>query len=404
MRADWTRRAVVLFAFLAFALWSPRAVGVELSEVRIFVGEGHAQVLLVADGDLPEGQARSTPRVGRSPARASVTLAGVRLSDELRSAYGKAGGRWLIPVDRGGVRRVVLAPVGRELQVIVELDQAREILLTPLEQRGLLLDLRVEGAPRDPSLPDAGMLASWMAGVSLSRQAEQLGKPRVRIVVDPGHGGWDSGAVGLTGTHEADIALSLSLRLARELERRLDAEVLLTRSDDTFVSLEDRARFANSVEADLFLSVHANASPNKTGWGIETYYLDTASDAGAARVAARENAIAAEEHAEGIDRILLDLTMAGTNRLSRLLAMDVQHTVISQLQAVYGEDQIKDLGVKTALFYVLHGTRMPSILFEASLLTHPDDEMRLRHPLFQQIVAEAMAAAVEDYLARGQGR
>ena len=130
----------------------------------------------------------------------------------------------------------------------------------------------------------------------------------------------------------------------------------------------------------------------------------TASDAGAARVAARENAIAAQEQAEGIERIVLELSMAGTNRMSQLLAMDVQRSVINQLQIIYGEDQIRDLGVKTALFYVLHSTTMPSILFEASFLTHPDDEMRLRHPLFQQTVAESIAAAVEQYVERQQGR
>lgn len=385
-------------------LVSTSAWAVELNQVRVFVGEQHAQVLLVADGPLPEGQIRSTPRRGKAPARASVTLAGVSLSVDLQGAYTRDGGRYLIPVDRGGVQRVVLAPVGGDLQISVELDAARTVVATSVAQRGLLLDLRVAGATRDPSLPDAGMLGSWLAGASLSRQAEQLGKPRMRIVIDPGHGGWDSGAVGLTGTHEADIALQLSLRLARELERRLGAEVLLTRSDDTFIPLQERARFANSVDADLFLSIHANASPSKSGWGIETYYLDTASDAGAARVAARENAIAAQEQAEGIERIVLELSMAGTNRMSQLLAMDVQRSVINQLQIIYGEDQIRDLGVKTALFYVLHSTTMPSILFEASFLTHPDDEMRLRHPLFQQTVAESIAAAVEQYVERQQGR
>ncbi len=385
-------------------LVSTPALARELTEVRIFVGDRHAQVLLVADGPLPKGDVRSTPRRGKAPARASVKLSGTRLSADLKSAYTKDGVRYLIPVERGGVQRVVLAPVGGDLQVSVEPDDTRNVVATGVERRGLLLDLKAEGATRDPSLPDAGMLGSWLAGASLSRQAEQLGKPQVRIVIDPGHGGWDSGAVGLTGTQEADIALQLSLRLAKELERRLGAEVLLTRSDDTFVELKERARYANAVEADLFLSVHANASPTKTGWGIETYYLDTASDAGAARVAARENAIAAQESAEGVERIVLELSMAGTNRLSQLLAMDVQRSVINQLQTIYGEDQIKDLGVKTALFYVLHSTTMPSILFEASFLTHPDDEMRLRHPLFQQTVAEAIALAVEQYLERQQGR
>jgi N-acetylmuramoyl-L-alanine amidase len=389
---------------LTVGLLAHPAWAAELTQVRIFVGEDHAQLLLVSDGVLSQGQVRSTPRSGRAPARATVTLTGMALSDELKQAYTQDGRRYLIPVDQGGVRRVVLAPIGNDLQVSVELDSARNVIATPIEQRGLLLDLRVQGATPDPSLPDAGMLGSWLAGASLSRQAEQLGNPRLRIVVDPGHGGWDSGAVGLTGTHEADIALQLSLRLARELERRLGAEVYLTRSDDTFVPLKERARYANSLNADLFLSIHANASPTQAGWGIETYYLDTASGAGAARVAARENAIAAEEQAEGVDRIVLELEMAGINRLSRLLAMDLQRSVITQLQSLYGEDQIRDLGVKTALFYVLHSTTMPSILFEASFLTHPDDEMRLRHPLFQQTVAESIAAAVEQYLERQHGR
>ncbi len=378
------------------------AWALELTEVRVFVGDRHAQVLLVADGALPEGQVRSTPGVGRSPARASVTLPGLAMSADLKSAYSQAEGRYLIPVDRGGLQRVVLAPVGGDLQVSVELDSARNVVATSVAERGLLLDMRVEGAKRDPSLPDAGMLASWLAGVSLSRQAEQLGSPKMRIVVDPGHGGWDPGAVGLTGSHEADIALQLSLRLARELEQQLGAEVLMTRSDDTFVPLEERSRFANAMEADLFLSIHANASPSRAVSGIETYYLDTASGAGASRVAARENAMAAEVNAKGVDRIMLELSMAGTNQLSRLLALDIQRQVITQLGTVYGADQIHDLGVKTALFYVLHSTTMPSILFEASFLTHPDDEMRLRHPLFQQTVAEAMATAVAQYLDRQQ--
>ena len=210
--------------------------------------------------------------------------------------------------------------------------------------------------------------------------------------MDPGHGGKDSGALGLSGTHEADVALVLAKRVKKELERRLDADVVLTREDDRFVSLTDRAAIANALDADLFVSIHANAAPAPTVWGIETYYLDGASDIGAARVAARENAVAAVNGP--VDGIVTDLLVSGTNRLSRELATGIQTEVVSGLTDVYGPNQIRDLGVKAAVFAVLVSTRMPSVLFESGFLTHPDDEMRLRHPVYQRTVAVAMADAV----------
>jgi N-acetylmuramoyl-L-alanine amidase len=220
--------------------------------------------------------------------------------------------------------------------------------------------------------------------------------PRPRIVVDPGHGGWDSGALGLTGTREADIALGIARRLAKELEDRLDAEVFLTRQDDTFMELRDRAAMANALDADLFLSVHANAAPGPTAWGIETYYLSDASDSRAASLAARENATVGDPTLA--ESLLEDLALSGTHALSRALATGIQTTTVSQLREVYGTEQIRDLGVKTARFYVLVFTRMPAVLYEASFLTNDADEMRLRQPLFQQRTAEAIASAVEAHL------
>ena len=377
-------------------LWltaSLSAKGAELEQVRIFVGENHAQVLLIADEAFPRPEVRSVASVGKASARATLSFKNLLLSEDLQSAYSQEGGRSLIPVDRGGVALVSLAVVGAQLQVSVETKRAREVGLTSLSDRALLVDLLLPGASEDPSLPRPEMLASWIAGASLQRTGQRVGGPRRVIVVDPGHGGKDVGALGISGTHEADIALALARRVAKQLERRLDAEVVLTRTDDTFISLSERAAIANALDADLFISIHANAATAPTVWGIETYYLDAASDAGAARVARRENAVASSQGP--VNSIVSDLLVTGTNRLSRELAIGIQQEVVGGLTEVYGPDQIRDLGVKAALFAVLVSTRMPSVLFEAAFLTHPDDEMRLRHPLYQQTTAEAIAEAVE---------
>jgi N-acetylmuramoyl-L-alanine amidase len=215
------------------------------------------------------------------------------------------------------------------------------------------------------------------------------------VVLDPGHGGWDPGAVGISGTREADIALSLSRRIAVELERLLDVEVILTRDDNTFIPLVERANIANSLNADLFVSVHANASDRESAWGIETYYLDGASDAGAARVAARENALA--EEGDDPTSIVSDLNVTGTNRLSQSLAVTIQTEVVRAITETFGPTHTRDLGVKSALFAVLVWSRMPSVLFESSFVTNRVDETRLRLPYYQQTQAEAIATAIQSW-------
>ena len=380
-----------------FALGAATATAdaADLEQVRVFVGKEHAQVLLITGDSIGQPEARSVAAVGKAPARATLLFSGLLLSDELRGAYSEQEGRYLIPVGRGGVDAVAMAVVGSQLQVSIETTRAREVSLTTLSERALLVDLVVPGVEKDASLPKPEMLARWIAGASLQRTSKTISEPRRLIVVDPGHGGKDSGALGVSGTHEADIALVLAKRVKKELERRLDADVVLTRDDDRFVSLTDRAAIANALDADLFVSIHANAAPAPTVWGIETYYLDGASDKGAARVAARENAVAAVNGP--VDGIVTDLLVSGTNRLSRELATEIQEEVVAGLTEVYGPDQIRDLGVKAAVFAVLVSTRMPSVLFEAAFLTHPDDEMRVRHPVYQQTVAVAMADAVGQW-------
>ncbi|MFP2925476.1 N-acetylmuramoyl-L-alanine amidase [Pyxidicoccus sp. 3LG] len=224
--------------------------------------------------------------------------------------------------------------------------------------------------------------------------AEQLGLKVRRVVIDPGHGGHDTGAIGKGGTREKDVALSVSKKLAEEL-REKGLEVVLTRDDDRFIRLEDRAKFANAEHGDLFISVHCNAAASRKLRGVETYTLNTSADRYSIRLAARENE-SSEKGISDLQFILADLaTKANTEESSRL-ANQVQRSLVSGLSRKY--TGIKDLGHKEALFYVLLGVKMPAILVETSFLSHPDEEERLSSDAYQTELAKAIAHGVEEFL------
>jgi N-acetylmuramoyl-L-alanine amidase len=381
---------------LLLVLWAGLAqADAVLDDVRVFAGSGHARVLLVLQGEPSEISARSSPPVGASPARGVVLMA--------RTGPGEGGDR-VVPVNEGGLQRLRLTAVGDALQLSVDLDQARAIRVEALGPSAVLVDLLVDGAEPDLTLPSAPDLQQWVEGVSLVRAAGGPPTDRHRVMLDPGHGGWDHGAVGLTGTREADVALQLALLTRAEILRRDDTvEVLLTRDTDVFVGLRDRAALANRADADLFLSIHVNAAPGPTAWGLETYALDTASDAGAARVAARENTLARKlGGGEGTEPLLARLLVTGMNQLSRDLAAEVQSHAVRGLRLAYGDEPIRDLGSKTALFTVLVATRMPAVLYESGFLTNAEEERRLRSPQYQRLTADALSDAVLAFLERGE--
>ena len=363
------------------------AAPAELKDVRVFTGDGHARLLLVFTEAPSSVSARMVQGTRGRPAHAQVLL--------LQAGVGVEGERE-IPVVDPTISGLTLRARGEDAEVVVGLLADRVVTTQQLGPTAVLVDLREEGRGEDPSLPSAEQLAAWLDATGLGRTAP---KPRARgsrlVVVDAGHGGWDHGAVGTTGTREADIALQIALRTATALRAR-GIDVVLTRDTDTFVELRDRAALANAQDADLFLSVHANAAPGPTAWGIETYSFDSASDAGAARVARRENTILREQRSEDQrhDPLLARMLVAGTNVLSRRLSREVQAAAVEGLRGSYGEEQIRDLGAKTALFYVLVSTRMPAILFESGFVSNPDDERRLRTPHYQQVLADALSDAV----------
>lgn len=367
------------------------ASGADLGQVLVFAGQDHVRVLVTTEGDAPDSvDARSSPAVGEAPARATLVLGGL--------APGDQDGR-KIPVDAAGVRHIKVVALGDGTQITAALGAPMRVRARQIRGGSVILDLVGQGSEPDGTLPSEDQLAQWREGLSLVRQGVAPDRAAKLVVIDPGHGGFDHGAVGTTGTREADIALQISLRTQRLLDAHEGIETLMTRDTDVFIPLRERAAMANAEDAALFLSIHANAALGPDHWGIETYSLDTASDAGAARVARRENAVAAElAEDSGGDPLLAKLVTAGNNQLSRTLASQVQQAVVSKVAATYGADQVRDLGPRTALFYVLVSTRMPAILFESSFVSNPADERRLRTPHYQQTQAEALAKAVVDWL------
>jgi N-acetylmuramoyl-L-alanine amidase len=221
------------------------------------------------------------------------------------------------------------------------------------------------------------------------RDARQI----ARVVLDPGHGGKDTGAVGPTGVKEKDVTLDVAHRVAPVLSAQ-GIQVVLTRDDDRFVSLEERTARANGFAADLFISIHANASESKGRRGIETYVLDTTRDEIAARVAARENATTQESSAE-LASILGGMRMADEAARSTRFAQLLQRASTSAVRGRFGD--AVDGGVHTAGFYVLVGARMPSVLFETSYISNTTEEQRLGSDDYRQLLADAIANAVKAY-------
>jgi N-acetylmuramoyl-L-alanine amidase len=214
-----------------------------------------------------------------------------------------------------------------------------------------------------------------------------------RVVLDPGHGGKDAGALGPTGVREKDVTLDVARRVAPVLVGQ-GLQVLLTRSADVFVSLEERTALANSYSADLFVSIHCNASEARGRRGVEAYVLDTTRDEIAARVAARENATTQAASAE-LASILGGMRLADEAQRSTRFAQLLDRSAMAALAMKFGD--VVDGGVHTAGFYVLVGARMPSVLFETSYLSNPTEEQRLGSEEYRQLLADAIVNAVKAY-------
>jgi N-acetylmuramoyl-L-alanine amidase len=222
-----------------------------------------------------------------------------------------------------------------------------------------------------------------------------LGLKIGKIVIDPGHGGHDTGTIGPNGLEEKDLVLEVGKRLGKMLETRLGAEVVYTRKDDTFIPLETRTAIANQERADLFISIHANSSEDPAARGVETYYLNFTSSPEALEVAARENAVSEKSIYELRD-LVKKIALKEKIEESREFAGDVQQSLHSGLAAK--SPAIRDRGVKKAPFIVLIGANMPSILAEISFVSNPTDEHRLETSEYRQRIADSLYRGVANYV------
>jgi len=248
---------------------------------------------------------------------------------------------------------------------------------TAIKKRGVRKGIRKEKAPDKT--------------VSLARQ---LGLNVKRIVIDPGHGGKDPGCR-IGGQFEKDITLDIARLLARKLRGKIGCEVFLTRDKDTSLSLEQRTAIANMKKADLFISLHVNAHKDERIHGLETYFLNMATDQSAMLVAARENA-ASEKSISDLQTILNDLMLNTKINESSRLAHNVQNGMVGGTSKMYGD--IKSLGVKQAPFYVLIGAEMPAVLVEVGFLSNPMERQRLATSKYQESVTDGIYGGIRSYI------
>jgi N-acetylmuramoyl-L-alanine amidase len=217
-----------------------------------------------------------------------------------------------------------------------------------------------------------------------------------RIVVDPGHGGHDPGAMSPSGTREKDIVLQIGTKLADRIRQDLGIDAVMTRSTDVFIELQERTAIANKVGADLFVSVHANASVNHAANGIETYYLNLAKTEKVAQLAAKENGTSLEK-VSLLQAVLFDLMANYKLNDSAHLANEVQRAL--HKKALTGYPAVKNLGVKQGPFYVLVGATMPSILVETAFVSNERDEQKLKDPAYQDLTADGILTGIKGYIA-----
>lgn len=351
--------------------------GTEVLSVRSWSGAGYTRVVLdvAGSGVFVPGYLAENREVGR-PHRIYLDLPGGR--------RGAACTECLTVMDGlvGQVRIARFDPT--TARVVLDLAGPARFRVFPLEAPSrIVVDVFRSEALREVDRTDRG-----------PRPAEPAGPQPLKIVIDPGHGGADPGALGPRGLREKDVVLGLALELAELLRDRLRCEVKLTRSDDRFLTLEERTAIANAFGADLFISLHANASRSKGANGVETYYLERSSDRAARRLAAQENA-SGEAGLSEIEHILADLLLTSKVRESRRLAAALQGALVSGLSEHYG--RVKSLGVKKAPFYVLTGAIMPAVLVETAFITHAEESRRLADPRYRKRTAEALVRGVEAF-------
>jgi len=374
--------ALAALAALLLAVERPPGLG-DVAEVRHWSYPDYTRVVVELDRPvaIKSEPTRLPPAEGR-PERIYVDLEGVWVGRRFVEG---------LPVADGLLRDIRIGQNTRsDIRVVLDLETyERHRILTLSHPDRLVIDVY--------GRRDGGETLRWGAEPEESPRLP-AGLRRVQtVVVDPGHGGKDPGALGVGGLREKDVTLRLARRLTRELEER-GFRVVSTREDDRYLGLEERTAIAESVGGDVFVSLHANASRRRSVRGIETYFLDENHERHSLTVAARENGVD-RSHVNALQRTVARLRVSEVSPHSRRLAELVQHELVTGLPVRYGP--VADLGVKKGPFYVLFLSTMPAVLVESGFLTNRAEARRLGDDRYLDAVAERIAMALAHYRDEG---
>ncbi len=367
-----------------------------VTEMRSWSNPDYSRVSVTLDREVKYEyhKLRRDPTVNL-PERVYIDISGARVAPGVKD----------IPIGDGLLK---MARVGQYrpdvVRVVLDIESIREYKIFPLSDPfRIIIDVRGERRTEISRLEESIQAMDPESGTLTERRTEEQSSPpgrfkpgKVRrIVVDPGHGGHDPGAVGPTGLREKDVVLDIGKRLARKIRQEMGIDVVMTRSTDVFIPLEERTGIANKVNADLFVSIHANASLNRSAAGIETYYLNLAKTDKAARVAARENNTSLEKVGL-LQGILFDLMANYKINDSARLAEEVQKNLCDRVSKKY--DGTRNLGVKQGPFYVLVGATMPSILVETAFISNEHEAGLLENKEYQETTASGILQGIRNYI------
>jgi len=370
-----------------------------LNSIRYWSNPDYTRVVIHADSKVAYKETFLKEKDGDRPRRLFLDISGSKVKRELMQPIEINDG--LLKAARVGqfdlnTARVVLDIESVDSYKVFALEDPYRIVIDVSgEKHEALAENQIENilSKNDNASPavTAPITVEPSTSPSITRQ---LGLGIRRVVIDPGHGGHDPGAIGYGGIKEKDVVLEIGKKLRTIMTDKFGVEVIMTRDNDIFIPLEERTAIANKAGADLFISIHANASRNKKAGGVETYFLNFATDEDSKRVAARENATTAKNMGD-LEAILNDLMLNSKINESSKLARYVQGSILDEVNGNGGRSN--DRGVRQAPFYVLIGARMPSILIETSFITNKEDARRLADKKFQMALAESIADGVKRY-------
>lgn len=364
---------------------------ITVNGLRHWSNPSYTRVVVDAGGetDFTHRLLKKDPSIGKPP-RLFVDLEGAAMDKDLDK---------IVPINDNLLSDVRAGQYTPDtVRVVIDIKSFDRYKIFSLKNPfRIVIDVWGEAAAAAADAPAASVSAKTIPSNAL---AKQLALGVRRVVIDPGHGGRDYGAPGyLKGVHEKYVAMDIARRLEKQIRKELGLEVILTRTDDRYLTLEERTAFANTQNADLFISIHTNSHRDRRAYGIETYFLNLATDNEAIMVAATENATS-EKNISDLQTILLDLMQNAKINESSRLASHVQKELCGNLKDRYS--RIRDKGVKQAPFYVLLGAQMPAILVETSFISNARECKRLVSPEYQEALCRGIVRGIRTYIRENQ--